>query len=456
MATMRKWVPRLVLALAIGVALPFLPTFLTQSVGPAAGGAGGLGLSAGVSVGTFAALFFGGILTSLTPCVYPLIPITVSIFGARQAEHRGRSVALSATYVAGIAAMFSALGLFAALSGKAFGTFLSSPAVIAVLATFMVALAGSMFGAFEIALPSSLQQRLSSVRGAGFAPAFGMGLAAGIIAAPCTGPVLAGVLAWVATQRNAVLGFWMLFTYALGMGLLFFLLGATSLRLPRSGAWMETVKSVLGVALLAAAVAMVLPFLPRPGPLPWSARTLGAVAGALAFAGVLAGALSLSFHGDRREKAVKLAALVLLVGGVGLLFGWAGAPRSDAGPSIPWVRDERAAVQQSRATGKPLLIDFFAEWCAACKELDAHTWADPTVAKEVADRFVPLKIDATEESDENDSLQKKYAVPGLPTVLMMACRDERPPECAIPGDGPTRVTGFLSPPEMLQRLRGVQ
>jgi len=135
---MRKWVPRLVLALAIGVALPFLPTFLTRSVGPAAGGAGGLGLSAGVSVGTFAALFFGGILTSLTPCVYPLIPITVSIFGARQAEHRGRSVALSATYVSGIAAMFSALGLFAALSGKAFGTFLSSPAVIVVLATFMV------------------------------------------------------------------------------------------------------------------------------------------------------------------------------------------------------------------------------------------------------------------------------------------------------------------------------
>ncbi len=412
MATMRKWVPRLVLALAIGVALPFLPTFLTQSVGPAAGGAGGLGLSAGVSVGTFAALFFGGILTSLTPCVYPLIPITVSIFGARQAEHRGRSVALSATYVAGIAAMFSALGLFAALSGKAFGTFLSSPAVIAVLATFMVALG--------------------------------------------TGPVLAGVLTYVATQRNAVLGFWMLFTYAVGMGVLFFVLGATSLRLPRSGPWMETVKSVLGIALVAAAVALVLPFLPRPGSLPLSARSVAAAAGLLGFAGVVAGALSLSFHGGAREKAIKLGALLLLLFGVGLRFGWLGEPRSDKPFRIPWLHDEKMAVQQSRATGKPLLIDFFAEWCAACKELDVHTWADPTVAKEVADRFVPLKIDATEESDENDSLQKKYGVPGLPTVLMMACRDERPPECAIPGDGPTRVTGFLSPPEMLQRLRGVQ
>jgi thiol:disulfide interchange protein DsbD len=456
MAAMRKWFPRLVLALVIGVALPFLPTLLTQSVGPVGPLSQGPGLSAGVSAGTFAALFFGGILTSLTPCVYPLIPITVSIFGARQPEHRARSVALSATYVGGIAAMFSALGLFAALSGKAFGTLLSSPAVIALLAIFLVALAASMFGAFEIALPSALQERLTGVKAAGFAGAFGMGLVAGIIAAPCTGPVLAGVLTYVATQRNAVLGFWMLFTYAIGMGVLFFVLGATSLRLPRSGPWMETVKSVLGVALVAAALALVLPLLPRPGSLPLPARSVAIVAGLLGFAGVVAGALSLSFHGGSRERAIKLGSLVLLLAGVGLQLGWLGEPRSDKPFRIPWLHDERMAVQQSRATGKPLLIDFFAEWCAACKELDVHTWSDPTVAREVADRFVALKIDATEESDQNESLEKKYGVPGLPTVLMMACRDERPPECAIPADGPARVTGFLPPPEMLQRLRSVQ
>jgi len=268
--------------------------------------------------------------------------------------------------------------------------------------------------------------------------------------------VLAGVLAYVATQRNAVLGFWMLFTYAVGMGLLFFVLGATSLRLPRSGAWMETVKSVLGVALVAAAVALLLPLLPRPGPLPLSLRTVAITSGVLAFAGVLAGALSLSFHGPSRERAMKASALVLLLAGVGLRFGWIGTPRSDKPFQIPWIKDEKMAVEQSRATGKPLLIDFFAEWCAACKELDLHTWTDPVVAKEVSDRFVPLKVDATEESAENEHLQQKYGVPGLPTVLMMACKDDRPPECAVPGEGPTRITGFLPPPEMLQRLRGVQ
>src|SRR5258706_745021 len=457
MPSMKNWPSRLALALVVGVGLPFLPALLTQGVRPGADLSGRLGLAGGVSAGTFAVLFVAGILTSLTPCVYPLIPITVSLFGARQPEHRARSAALSGTYVAGIAATYSALGLFAALSGKAFGAVLSSPMVVAALAVLLVALAASMFGAFDIALPSALQQKLSNVKGAGFAGAFGMGLVAGVIAAPCTGPVLAGVLTFVATQRNAVLGFWMLFTYALGMGLLFFVLGATSLRLPRSGAWMETVKSVFGVALIAAAVALVLPLLPRPGTLSVSVRTTAIAAGVLAFSGVLAGASSRSFHGDAREKALKATALVLLLGGVGLRFGWAGAPRGEASAvQIPWVRDEKAAVQQSRATGKPLLIDFFAEWCAACKELDVHTWTDPVVAKEVSDHFVPLKIDGTEESEQTEELYKKYNVPGLPTVLMVACRDDRPPECAVPGDGPTRVTGFLPAPEMLERLRRVQ
>src|SRR5438105_221504 len=138
MRPMKTWLFRFALALAVGLSLPFLPSLLTHGVN--ADVSGRLGLSGGVSAGTFAVLFLGGVLTSLTPCVYPLIPITVSVFGARRARHRARSVALSAVYVAGIAAMFSALGLFAALSGKAFGTALASPWVIALLAVFLIAL----------------------------------------------------------------------------------------------------------------------------------------------------------------------------------------------------------------------------------------------------------------------------------------------------------------------------
>ena len=452
----KRFVGRLALALAFGLAVLFLPFLLTQSVGAGADLSGKLGLAGGVSAGTFAILFLAGVLTSLTPCVYPLIPITVSVFGARQPEHRARSMALSAIYVAGIAAMFSALGLAAALSGKAFGSFLSSPWVVAFLALFLLALSASMFGAFEIGLPSSWQARLESVKGVGFAHAFGMGLGAGIIAAPCTGPVLAGVLTYVAAHRSPVLGFWMLFSYAIGLGVLFFLLGATSLQLPRSGAWMETVKSILGVALIAAAAGLLLPFLPKTALLSWPSKTVAAVAGVVAFAAVLAGALSLSFHGAAREKAFKAGALVVLLGALGLRLGWLGAPSDAAAANIDWLRDERAAVSAARSTGKPLLIDFGAEWCAACKELDVHTWSDPTVAREVAQRFVPLKIDATAETEQIEALEKKYAIPGLPTVLMMACRDEKPPECSVPGDGPGRVVGFLPPSEMLERLRRVE
>jgi thiol:disulfide interchange protein DsbD len=355
--------------------------------------------------------------------------------------------------VGGIALMYSALGVFAALSGKAFGSALSSPWVVVLHAVFLLALAASKFGAFEINLPAPLQARLSGVSGAGFVHAFSMGLVAGIVAAPCTGPVLAGVLTFVAANRSVLLGFWMLFAYALGMGLLFFVLGTTSISLPRSGPWMEMVKTVLGVALVAAAIGLVLPMLPRPHALPVGDRAIGIASAALAFAAVVAGALHLSFHGARRERVVKGAALAVLLLAIGLRLGWLGKPHAS---EIPWLRDEHAALAEARATGKPILVDFFAEWCAACKELDAHTYSDPQVQQEVADRFVPLKVDATDDTAEVSRLEQKYGILGLPTVLMMACNDPKPePSCAVPGDGPFRITGYIPPSEMIDRMRRV-
>ena len=159
-------------------------------------------------------------------------------------------------------------------------------------------------------------------------------------------------------------------------------------------------------------------------------------------------------HGDGRERAVKAGALVLLLSGVALRFGWLGMPPGEKA-DIAWLHDETLAVQQSRATGKPLLIDFGAEWCAACKELDLHTWTDPVVASEVKAKFVPLKVDATNIDDRMQALLDKYSVQGLPAVLMVACRDPEP-KCAVPQDGPGRVTGFLPPPEMLERLRRLE
>jgi thiol:disulfide interchange protein DsbD len=143
----------------------------------------------------------------------------------------------------------------------------------------------------------------------------------------------------------------------------------------------------------------------------------------------------------------------VLLSAIGLRLGWLGKP---AASQIPWLHDEHAALQMAQLTGKPLLVDFSAEWCAACKELDESTFSDPTVKQTVADRFVPLKVDATEETDEVVRLEDKYGVPGLPTVLMMACNEPKPVQCAVPQKGPGRISGYVPPAEMMERMRAVQ
>src|SRR5215211_3289609 len=180
-----------------------------------------------------AVIFAGGLLTALTPCVYPLIPITVSVFGATRAGSRGRAVLLTSSYVLGMGLIFAVLGVAAARTGALFGSVLADPRFTIGLAIFLLVLASSMFGAFEIALPQGLAQRLSTVGGAGVLGAFLMGSVSGFIAAPCTGPVLTGLLAFVARSQSSLLGGALLFVYALGVGAPFFLLGAFTIRLPK-------------------------------------------------------------------------------------------------------------------------------------------------------------------------------------------------------------------------------
>jgi thiol:disulfide interchange protein DsbD len=279
-----------------------------------------------------------------------------------------------------------------------------------------------------------------------------MGLGAGVIAAPCTGPVLAAVLVFVAAHRSALLGFWLLFTYALGMGTLFFLLGATSLKLPRSGPWMETVKSVLGVTLVIVSASLVLPLLPKAPELAARPAALAAGAGVTAFVAIFAGALSLSFHGGRGEARLKVVSLAGLVAAVGLQLGWFGAVKR---PGIRWLHDESAALAQAAASGKRLLVDFRADWCTACRELEEHTFSDPEVQRQIEDRFVPLQVDATNTTLEVEKLTAKYDVPGFPTVLLMACNDApaAAPQCEIPDSGPGRLIGFEPAQRLLDRMR---
>lgn len=464
------------LAVGIGTALAVVPFWLPA--GPsgdldAAGflESGRFGVAAGV-------IFLGGLLTSLTPCVYPLIPITVGVFGARQAKSRGHAVVLTSAYVVGMGVVFSALGVLAALSGKAFGSSLGNPWVVAGLAVFLLILASSMFGAFELALPAAWATKLNAVGGSGLLGAGLMGSVSGFIAAPCTGPVLTGVLAFVARSQSPALGALLLFIYALGVGVPFFLIGAFTVRLPKGGAWMEGVKSIFGIALVALAFSLLRdPFPPLREALNSVARELGQMpgviaAGVLTCLGVGVGAIHRSFKQGRSEFGLKAAGVLLVVFAVllrsaasdapvvGRAWGGGAANATARHEGLQWnlmfpasgsMFDSLApferALSQAKAEGKPVMIDFFAEWCSACKELDREVYVAPEVIEESA-RFVTIKVDGTNEDELVEQLYRRFDVQGLPTVAFLDSRGEILKE--------PRVTGFLPPEKFLAVQRRVR
>jgi thiol:disulfide interchange protein DsbD len=359
-----------------------------------------------------------GLLTALTPCVYPMIPITVSIFGAKTGVSRPRAFLLATSYVAGIATMFGALGTTFALLGKAFGTFLANPWVVVPLAALFVAMALSMFGAFELALPSALQERLNRVGGRGLGGAFLMGLVGGIIAAPCTGPPLAGILAYVATTRDAVRGFLLMATYAAGIGVPFWAIAGFSMSLPRSGRWMEAVKSVFGIALLVAALFYLKNVVP---PL---TRLTGHGAGflvaclAVVVVGLAAGAVHLSFHDVLARRLRKAGAVALTTVGLFAITNFVLTPRVE----LQWLHSEPEALAAARASGKPILVDFGAGWCIPCKELEAKVFGAPEVAQLMQERFTLLRINCDGEDDDPAvaAAKDRYQALNLPAVRVVS------------------------------------
>jgi thiol:disulfide interchange protein DsbD len=366
-------------------------------------------------VWAFASVFLGGFLTSLTPCVYPLIPITMSIFGARD-EHvsRGRAILLATSYVGGIALMYTALGVSAALAGRQFGTFMGNAWFIVPIAVLFLVMAASMFGAFEMSLPTSLQTRLSSVGGKGFGGAFAMGLVGGIIAAPCTGPVLASVLAYVATTRSVVVGGSLLFVYALGMGPLFFAIAGFSVALPKSGRWMESIKSIFGVVMVVAALYFLRNVVTQLGHYGNPSWRFAQVNLAVAFAGVMLGGIHLSFHDGVARVLRKAGGLVLIIAGLFGIVAW----MLTAKP-LDWTYGEKVGVAAAKAAHKPAVIDFFADWCIPCKELDVKTFGKPEVADELQ-RFALVKMDCSNDDDPIVNQTKdRYGASTLPTVVLL-------------------------------------
>jgi thioredoxin:protein disulfide reductase len=393
--------------------------------------------------GVSSALLFAltaGLLTALTPCVYPMIPITISIFGAKRETSRARALALATAYVAGIAVMFGTLGTIFALLGKAFGTFLANPWVIVPLALFFAAMAVSMFGAFELSVPAPLQARLSRVGGRGVMGAFLMGVVGGIIAAPCTGPPLAGILAYVATTRDAPYGFALLATYAAGIGVPFWAIAGFSMTLPRSGAWMESVKSVFGIALLVAALYYLKNVVPPLAHATHPAAAFLAVSLVVVVVGLALGAVHLSFHDVAARRVRKAVGVALCTVGLFTTTNWILTPKITA---LRWLENEPVAVAEAAAQSRRLLIDFRADWCLPCKELEVKVFTDPSVVAALQDHTL-LRVDLTREDEDPalGALKAKYNVATLPAVRVASAG----------GATLAEVNEFVPPAEFLKRI----
>jgi thiol:disulfide interchange protein DsbD len=360
-----------------------------------------------------------GLLTGFSPCVYPMIPITLAIFGVKAGTPRSRALALASLYVVGIALTFGALGTICGLTGYKFGTQLGNPWVVWPLALFFTAMGLSMFGAFEVALPAGVQARLSRVGGRGFGGAFLMGMVGGIIAAPCTGPPLLSLLAYVTTTHDAFWGFITLATYGVGVGLPLWLLATFSAAMPRPGAWMDWIKSFFGILLFVAALYYLENVIPALAHFTSPQPRFAVIMAALIVTGVMLGAIHATFYGGTLEKLRKGVGVGLVT--IGLLgsINYLLTPKGDI--KLTWLTDETAALADARAADRPVLIDFGADWCTPCKELDVKVFSKREVA-EVMTKFTLLRVDVSNENDVPalSELRRRYDAETLPSVRVVS------------------------------------
>jgi thiol:disulfide interchange protein DsbD len=394
---------------------------------------------------SLAIVFLFGMGASLTPCVYPMIPITMAIVGAKGGG-KVRGFLLSVALVLGMAVTYTTLGVLAAKSGAAFGAFAQQPAFLIPVSVLFAAFALSLFGAFEMALPPSLAMKLQGDGSRkGFGGAFLMGMVLGPLSAPCVGPVIGTVLIGIAQRGEVFLGGLQLFVFSLGMGVLFMAVGTFSAGLPKSGEWLTRFKQVMGLVVLGFAAWNVRLIVPA-----WANYTMwtlvmfsgAAVFGAFEAAEGLVGQL-------RKGFAILLLAL-------GVLLGLRAAESSlqvdllPRGATAAAVKEEHAgwleqdlegALAKAKAEHKVVLVDIYAEWCAQCKELDEKTWPDATIKQWLAENAVAIRIDTDAKRKD---LATKLQIRSYPTVLLLDAE----------GRELRRLLGFEKPATMKAWLEG--
>jgi thiol:disulfide interchange protein DsbD len=381
------------------------------------------------------ASFFGfGLLLAFTPCMFPMIPILSSIL-VPHGEHltHMRGFLLSLVYVFGMAITYALAGVAAGLLGTMLSATLQNPWVLGGFALIFIALAMSMFGFYELQLPSMLQTKLSvasgQLHGGHFASVFTMGVLAALIVGPCVAAPLAGALLYISQQGDVVLGGSALFVMALGMGVPLLVVGAsTGALLPKSGPWMEGVKKVFGVIFLGVAIYLISPVIPVVVQmLLWAALLIVSAIYLHAIDSLPAGT-------SGYRKLSKGVGIIGLLAGIALLIGAmsggrdilqplaglrAGAAATSSTQPLLFKRvNSRAELDDAvrAAAGRLVLLDFYADWCVTCKEMERYTFTDPQVRNRL-DQMVMLQADVTENLDEHKALLKRFELFGPPGIV---------------------------------------
>jgi thioredoxin:protein disulfide reductase len=368
-----------------------------------------------------AGFFVFGVLLTFTPCVLPMIPILSAIIaGEGQNLNKARGLALSLSYVLGMAVAYATAGVAAAYSGSLIAAALQNAWVLGAFALVFVALALSMFGFYELRLPGFLHHRLHSahqrLRGGQLVSVAAMGVLSAVIVSPCVAAPLAGALLYISQTRDVALGGAALFSMALGMGVPLVAVGVSEgALLPSAGAWMEGVRKFFGVLLLAVAIWIVSPVIPAMAQtIAWGALLIGSAVFLRAVDPLPPGA-------SGWWRVWKALGIVALVAGVSVLVSAFSGTRDQSSPAtaqLPWTRVASLAELETRlkAPGKPVMLDFYADWCVSCKEMESFTFSDPKVRAEL-ERMLLLQVDVTANNAEDKALLKRFSLFGPPGII---------------------------------------